>query len=112
LTGCCGGYVLCQDAILGQTEAALREADIVLFLYDGREGVTTLDEHFAKWLRRYFTLISILVSFLKVFLGRRLGTKSKVDAENPALVKPPPPVLLIANKCETMAKNIENSKLQ
>lgn len=35
-----------------QTEAALKEADAVLFVIDGREGVTPMDEHFAQWLRR------------------------------------------------------------
>lgn len=35
-----------------QTEAALQEADAVLFLLDGRAGITPLDEHFANWLRR------------------------------------------------------------
>ncbi len=35
-----------------QTEAALAEADVALFLIDARAGVTPLDEHFADWLRR------------------------------------------------------------
>ena len=35
-----------------QTEAALAEADICLFLIDGREGVTALDERFAAILRK------------------------------------------------------------
>lgn len=35
-----------------QTEAALKEADAVLFLIDGRDGLTPMDEHFAQWLRR------------------------------------------------------------
>lgn len=35
-----------------QTEAALKEADAILFLIDGREGVTSMDKHFAQWLRR------------------------------------------------------------
>jgi GTP-binding protein len=35
-----------------QTERAVAEADVVLFLVDAREGVTPLDEHFANWLRR------------------------------------------------------------
>ncbi len=35
-----------------QTERALDEADIALFLIDARAGVTALDTHFAKWLRR------------------------------------------------------------
>jgi GTP-binding protein len=36
----------------GQTERAVRESDVVLFLVDARAGVTPLDEHFAQWLRR------------------------------------------------------------
>ncbi len=35
-----------------QTEAALKQADAILFLIDGREGVSPLDRHFAQWLRR------------------------------------------------------------
>ena len=34
-----------------QTEAAVREADVALFLIDGREGLTPLDEEIARWLR-------------------------------------------------------------
>ncbi len=35
-----------------QTEAALQRADVVLFVIDGREGLTTMDKALAKWLRR------------------------------------------------------------
>lgn len=35
-----------------QTEEALTRADVTLFLIDGRSGVTPLDEHFARWLRK------------------------------------------------------------
>ncbi len=35
-----------------QTEEALKRADAVLFLIDGREGVNPLDKAFAKWLRK------------------------------------------------------------
>lgn len=35
-----------------QTEAAIREADVILFMIDARAGVTPLDEHFAQILRR------------------------------------------------------------
>src|SRR5579875_3337073 len=35
-----------------QTERALDEADVALFLIDAREGVTPVDRHFAQWLRR------------------------------------------------------------
>jgi GTP-binding protein len=45
-----------DDSIEGrmrrQTEAALKEADAILFIIDGRAGVTPLDEHFASYLRR------------------------------------------------------------
>jgi GTP-binding protein len=35
-----------------QTEAAVEEADVVLFVIDGRAGITPADEHFAALLRR------------------------------------------------------------
>ncbi|MCB9987803.1 MAG: ribosome biogenesis GTPase Der [Rhodospirillales bacterium] len=35
-----------------QTEAALEQSDAILFIIDGRSGVTPLDEHFAQWLRK------------------------------------------------------------
>ena len=45
-----------DDSIEGrmrtQTEEALKRADAVLFLIDGREGLTPADEHFAGWLRK------------------------------------------------------------
>lgn len=45
-----------DDSIEGrmrrQTEEALKRADAILFLIDGREGVTPADEHFAGWLRK------------------------------------------------------------
>ena len=45
-----------DDSIQGrmrrQTEEALKRADAVLFMIDGRAGLTPIDEHFASWLRR------------------------------------------------------------
>lgn len=38
--------------MLDQTCKAVHEADLVLFLIDGRQGVTPIDAHFARWLRR------------------------------------------------------------
>jgi GTP-binding protein len=35
-----------------KTEEALEEADVILFLVDGRSGIMPLDMHFAKFLRR------------------------------------------------------------
>lgn len=40
-----------QAGILAQTDRALEMADIAIFMYDAREGVTDIDKHFAKWLR-------------------------------------------------------------
>src|SRR5688572_30025333 len=34
-----------------QTEAAVRDSDVALFLIDAREGLTPLDEEIARWLR-------------------------------------------------------------
>ncbi len=35
-----------------QTSVAIADADVVLFLFDARAGVTPLDRHFAAWLRK------------------------------------------------------------
>lgn len=35
-----------------QTELALKQGDVVLFVVDGRAGLTPMDKHFADWLRR------------------------------------------------------------
>lgn len=35
-----------------QTEAALADADVTLFMVDARSGLTPMDRHFADWLRR------------------------------------------------------------
>ena len=42
-----------------QTDAAVREADVALFLIDGREGLTPLDEEIARWLRSHSTPVVI-----------------------------------------------------
>jgi GTPase len=42
-----------------QTEAAVREADVALFLIDAREGVTPLDEEIGRWLRSEDTPIVV-----------------------------------------------------
>ena len=42
-----------------QTEAAVGEADVALFLIDGREGLTPLDEEIARWLRSHATPVVV-----------------------------------------------------
>src|SRR5690349_15380555 len=45
-----------------QTEAAVRDADAVLFLVDAREGVTPLDEEIGRWLRVETTPVIVVAN--------------------------------------------------
>ncbi len=38
--------------MMAQTEKAVAAAEVALFMIDGRAGVTPVDRHFARWLRR------------------------------------------------------------
>ncbi|HBR67850.1 MAG TPA: ribosome biogenesis GTPase Der [Rhodospirillaceae bacterium] len=55
-----------DDSIQGrmrkQTESALKQTDVVLFVVDGREGITPSDEHFAGWLRRQNKPVILVVN--------------------------------------------------
>src|ERR1044071_4269871 len=45
-----------------QTEAAVRDADAALFLIDGRQGVTPLDEEIGRWLRAETTPVILVAN--------------------------------------------------
>ena len=45
-----------------QTEAAVAEAQVALFLVDGRAGVTPLDEEIARWLRGSATPVVLVIN--------------------------------------------------
>jgi GTPase len=45
-----------------QTEAAVRDADVALFLIDGREGLTPLDEEIGRWLRTGKTPVVVVAN--------------------------------------------------
>src|SRR3954451_9929219 len=45
-----------------QTEAAVRDADVALFLIDSREGVTPLDSEIARWLRTSTTPVIVVAN--------------------------------------------------
>jgi len=45
-----------------QTEAAVREADAALFMIDGREGITPLDEEIGRWLRAETTPVIVIAN--------------------------------------------------
>lgn len=49
--GLFGEHVL-ADALTGQTQLAVNEADLVILLLDGREGVTAADEDVVTYLRK------------------------------------------------------------
>jgi len=55
-----------DDSIEGrmrqQTESALNEADAILFMVDGRAGITPLDEHFAAFLRKQNKPVVLVVN--------------------------------------------------
>ena len=74
-----GGLSGDEDGLDGlmarQTQAALEEADRVLFLVDGREGLTAADEHVAALLHRGGQPVTQLVHQLgdEIAVGRRHG---------------------------------------
>ena len=41
-----------EDRMRQQTEIAIQDADVILFMIDARAGVTPLDERFAQVLRK------------------------------------------------------------
>src|SRR6476620_547053 len=45
-----------------QTEAAVRDADAVLFMVDAREGLTPLDEEIGRWLRVETTPVTVVAN--------------------------------------------------
>lgn len=45
-----------------QTEMALGISDVIIFVTDGRAGLTPIDEHFAQWLRKQKKPIILLVN--------------------------------------------------
>lgn len=51
-----------QTRIRAQTGRALEAADVVLFVIDGKTGVTPLDETFAGWLRRGDVPVIVVVN--------------------------------------------------
>ena len=45
-----------------QTESALDQADVALLVIDARAGLTPLDRHFARWLRRSGTPVVLVAN--------------------------------------------------
>ncbi len=51
-----------ETRMVAQTMKAVAEADLILFMVDGREGVTPLDRHFAQQLRKIGKPIVLVVN--------------------------------------------------
>ncbi|MAH84161.1 MAG: ribosome biogenesis GTPase Der [Rhodospirillaceae bacterium TMED8] len=45
-----------------QTERAVIESDIIIFMFDARTGVTPIDTHFAQWLRKRDTPVVLIAN--------------------------------------------------
>ena len=69
-----------------QTEAALAEAELIIFLIDGREGVTALDERFAALVRKAGKPVILAVNKCE---GRR-GEDGVMEAWSLGLGEPVP----------------------
>lgn len=103
-----------QSGILQQTAIAVQEADVVLFLMDARDGVTGLDGHFAKWIRKYAKVGGLSRKQKKVLDAAKAARVDSDEAEAEAdtveqeeaeagvdvTKRPPKPIVLVANKCE------------
>jgi GTP-binding protein len=68
------------------SEAALRQADLVIFVVDARAGVTPADRAFANWLRR----ASLPVLLVANKAEGRLGTQAAMEAYELGLGDPLP----------------------
>jgi len=66
------------------SEAAVSQADLVLFVIDARTGVTPADEHFADWLRRQGRPILLVVNKAE----GRAGVTAALDAYSLGLGEP------------------------
>ncbi len=66
------------------SEAAVHQADLVLFVIDARTGVTPADEHFADWLRRQGRPILLVVNKAE----GRAGVTAALDAYSLGLGEP------------------------
>jgi GTPase len=69
-----------------QTEAAVRDADVALFLIDAREGITPLDSEIARWLRAGETPVVVVANKAE----SRAGEAGVLDAYRLGLGDPVP----------------------
>jgi len=51
-----------EARMLAHTEYAVAQASVILFVIDGRAGITPLDKHFAKWLRPRHKQVVVVIN--------------------------------------------------
>jgi GTP-binding protein len=80
-----------EGRLRAQTGAALAEADVALMLIDAKSGLTALDRHFARWLRRQDTPVILVAnkceglaaaSLASEAWGLGLGPPIPISAQN------------------------------
>ena len=59
-----------------QTAAALAEADVALMLIDAKSGLTSLDRHFARWLRRADTPVILVANKCEGMAAESLASEA------------------------------------
>jgi GTP-binding protein len=59
-----------------QTAAALGEADVALMLIDAKSGLTALDRHFARWLRRQDTPVVLVANKCEGMAAESLASEA------------------------------------
>jgi GTP-binding protein len=76
------------EAIYGRmrasSEAAVQQADLIVFVIDARIGITPADEHFANWLRRQNRPVLLVANKAE----GRLGTANALEAYSLGLGDP------------------------
>jgi GTP-binding protein len=80
-----------EGRLRAQTGAALAEADVAMMLIDAKSGLTALDRHFARWLRRQDTPVVLVAnkcegraaeSLASEAWGLGLGPPIPISAQN------------------------------
>ena len=76
-----------REAVKAQVEAAVSDADLIIFLVDVVDGVTPMDEEIASWLRR--TRKAVVAAVNKVDNEKREASATEfyeLGIEDPALI--------------------------
>jgi GTP-binding protein len=65
-----------EGRLRAQTAAALAEADVALMLIDAKSGLTALDRHFARWLRRQDTPVILVANKCEGLAAESLASEA------------------------------------